>query len=165
MLCEIIHEVFSRESKTKVSFILAENLGNYCWLCWSERAWDCSGCWRTLKMTSSPATARWPSQSVKHPTFSTKTDMVTGWWVSRITDSTIQMANSCNPLNPQFRSLKIWRHCTTDFNLRNCHLHLVILCLPGHNVGDPRGFIRSNPKSGQNVECPCKVRRGCVTPS
>ena len=27
----------------------------------------------------------------------------------------------------------------------------------GNQVGDPRGHIRSNPKAGQNVDCPCKV--------
>ena len=45
MLCEVIHEVFSRESKTKVSFILVENLGNYCLLCCRESM----GLFRLLK--------------------------------------------------------------------------------------------------------------------
>ena len=42
---------------------------------------------------------------------------------------------------------------TSNYLYRDRHGNWVV----GKWVGEPRGLIRSNPKAGKDLECPCKV--------
>ena len=37
---------------------------------------------------------------------------------------------------------------------------MIILTLPGSDIGKAKGSLRSDPEAGQDLECPCKVGRG-----
>ena len=37
---------------------------------------------------------------------------------------------------------------------------MIILILPGSDIGKAKGSLRSDPEAGQDLECPCKVGRG-----
>ena len=40
---------------------------------------------------------------------------------------------------------------------------MIILILPGSDIGKAKGSLRSDPEAGQDLECPCKVGTGSIT--
>ena len=70
---------------------------------------------------------------------------------------------TCNS-NVVFRRLKtvnflyLDRHGNWVLGKYNFHFQRVQHLCSGSEVGKPRGWLRSNPKEGGNLECPCEVR-------